>query len=159
MQPFVSYATNTGQTTHLASGNDIAVYPFTVPFKMDVRALCAFIGVGDGSNNSDIGIYDVNGTLLGHIGAQKIGTAAAQSFGILDGPIILEPGTYLFAFTSEDVTLAWAVGSPAYPISLYSTNSVSSGGELPASIDVLSEIGEDITAAPHQGYPPVMILR
>ena len=159
MQPFLDYAARTGQTTALAAGDDIAVYPFTVPFEMDVRVICAFIGVGDNSNNSDIGIYDVNGTRLAHIGPQHIATAAAQAFELVDGPLILKPGTYLLAFTSEGNTLAWAVGNPAYPLSLYSTDSPSAGGELPASIDVLSSLGEDVVSAPHQGYPPVMILR
>ena len=156
--PFVEYGvTPNAGTVALQNANDIAIYPFTLPYEMEITNIGVFIGVGDGSNDSDIGIYDIDGNLLGHVGAQHISSASAQLLALTGGPIVLGPGTYLLAFTSAATTLMWAVSDASYPLTLFSTSTSSSGGALPSTITVAQSISEDV-AAPHSGYPPVMIL-
>lgn len=158
--PFMAYSQAAkGTTVGLPAANDIAIYAFNLPYPMEVSEIGVFIGVGDNSNNSDIGIYDASGNLLGHIGAQHISSANADSFSLTGGPIVIGPGLYFLAFTSAGTTLMWAVGTDGnnYALGLHSTSSTSSGGALPSTISITVGIDEG-QPSPFQGYPPVMIL-
>jgi hypothetical protein len=70
--PFTAYGSTSGGVINLDSANEVAIYAFIVPYPLLVTKVTARIWTADGSNNSDIGIYDVNGTRVAHIGAQHI---------------------------------------------------------------------------------------
>lgn len=158
--PFTAYEQAVvGTTVHLASANDIAIYPFILPYPMEVTNICLFIGVADNTNNSDVGIYDVDGNRLGHVGAQHIPSATSVSLALADGPIVIGPGLYFLAITSAGTTLQYAVGTNGsnFALGLFNAGSTSSGGALPSTIIVNQSLNEG-SASPYQGYPPVMIL-
>lgn len=156
--PFTAYAAAINPAlVSLADANDIAIYPFNMPYPMEVTSISVEISTGDGSNNSDVGIYDFDGNLLGHIGAQHISSGVLTA-ALTDGPIVIGPGTYLLAFTSAGTTLAWATPDPTDSLSLCAaSDSTSSGGALPSTIVVETSINEG-RVSPFSGFPPVMIL-
>jgi hypothetical protein len=160
--PFTSYQlASKGKTVSLAAADDIAIYPFVLPYAQKVTNICVFISGADGSHNSDIGIYDASGNLVAHIGAQLISTAGARALAVLNGPVVLQPGLYFLAFTSAATNLIWAISSDdmEYALALESTSSTSSGGALPSSISITNSLVESGDfASPYSGYPALMIL-
>lgn len=152
--PFMSY--QAGSTTvALGAANTMAIYPFTVPYAQLVTNICLFIGEGDSGSNTDFGIYDASGNLLGHAGAQVVSTANALSFAISGGPIVIGPGQFFLGVTSTGTTLRWAIAQGS--IRLHSTATTSTGGELPSTIDIEVSLDEG-GVSPFQGVPPTMIL-
>ena len=158
--PFTAYelAAN-GTTTKLSSANQIAIYPFHLPYPQEVTNICLFIGEADGSNDYDFGIYDADGNLICHAGAQEVPTASSVSFEMTGGPVVIGPGLYFLAITGEATNLMWAVSTNGddYALGLFNAGSSSSGGALPSTITVNNSLNEG-SGAPYQGYPPVMIL-
>lgn len=160
--PFTAYAWGApGEGVPLASANQIALYPFIVPYPQKVTDLCVFIVTGDAENNTDIGIYDFAGNLLGHIGAQVIASSDSFSFALTDGPIVIGPGMYFLGFTSEGTTVELAIGASSevnFGLKLNSAGSTSSGGALPSTITVNTGLSEG-DSSPFPGCPPVLILK
>jgi len=157
---FTSYAWGEPHAVNLNNANDIAVYPFVVPFPLKVTNICVFIAQGDGSHNSDIGIYDTDGNLLGHIGAQELADETSFSGAISGGPIVIGPGTYLLAFTSAGTALQWAIAATSSAndgLAWYGTSSNGSSGSLPSTISVIAELSEG-SGSPFQGCPPIVLL-
>lgn len=160
--PFTSYQlASKGKTVALADANDIAIYPFILPYAQQVTNICVFISAADPSNNSDIGIYDAQGNLVAHIGAQLLSTAAAVTLAVEGGPVELAAGLYFLAFTSAATNLIWAISSDnmEYALALEATSSTSSGGALPSTISITNSLQESgAFASPYSGYPALMIL-
>lgn len=153
--PFVLYEGGKGLAS-LDSANEIALYPFNLPYPLLVTDLIVKILTADGSNNSDIGLYDADGNLIAHIGAQHISSTGVISFSIPGGPIIIGPGLYFLAFTSVATTLEWAVGSDGGSTSMttLATSTTSSGGALPSTITITASLGNSQV----QGCLPTMVL-
>ena len=153
--PFTLYEVGRG-LTNLDSANEIALYPFNLPYPLLVTDIIVRILAADGSNNSDIGIYDAAGNLVAHVGAQHISSTGVISFSIPGGPIIIGPGLYFLAFTSAATNLEWAVGSDggSTNITTLGTSTTSSGGALPSTITITTSLGNSQV----QGCLPTMVL-
>ena len=109
-------------------------------------------GAGAGGALITIGLYDLNGNRLTSNNANPFdGTnvATAQSKA-LDTPIILSPGFYLLAWTSNDAAITMqnmSVASTTYvntstkQIRMGTFANASAGGLLPATSGVLTAVG------------------
>lgn len=134
--PFVEYGAFNGTSNpdHLSAANDIAIFPFYLPYAMTVTNIIINVTAADGSNNSDVGIYDTAGNLLGQAGAQLFSSTGILTCALSGGAIDLPAGLYLFGITSASTTMSWACG-PAdngnTSIYYFSTSTASSGGTLP----------------------------
>jgi len=137
--PVNYYTSPPGSGVNGTTANQVSVLGFALPAQGVFSTLSAYISVPDGINNSDIGIYNVAGTLVAHIGAQTTsGNNDYHDFAIVGAPVTLPPGLYAYAWTSAGSTLS--IGSNAgIRTWLYNANIAASvGGALPASIGALS---------------------
>jgi|SRR5580692_1862950 hypothetical protein len=163
-QQFTQYSVpGSSVNVNLNAANDIAIYPFHIPYLQQVSAIALRIWDADATHNSDIGIYDADGNLIANIGAQTIPTGSSLSFDIVQGTVVLGPGLYFLAFTSEATDLGLVVannvgvdGTGEY-VRILETNTTSSGGTLPSTITISQNINAGATLM-HQGNPPLMIL-
>ena len=153
--PFTLYEFGQG-FTGLDSANKIALHPFVMPYSQLVTNIILNIIVADGSNNADFGIYDSDGNLVAHLGAQHFSSTGVQSFALAGGPVVIGPGLYFLCVTSTATTLEWSVGSngASTAITALATATTSSGGVLPSTITVTQSLGNSQV----QGAPPVMVL-
>ncbi len=139
--PFLDYSNIGGVQAWLFVANTIAVFPFRLPYAQTFGTVLTLVQQGNsGTNKSDIGIYDIAGNLLLHIGAQTIpNTPGIFSSSVVGGPVTLSAGCYLFAVTGEDTNplmeSSGGVGG-AGAFAIYDTNDASIGGALPSSIVV-----------------------
>jgi hypothetical protein len=156
---FLDYASGavTANVT-LESANQIVVYPFTIPYALKITNITFFVAAGDDSHPSDIGIYDLDGNLLADAGAQYISSTGPITLELVNGPIVLGPGTYLFAVTSAGTTLTFGIQKPGFTLTyFYGVMTGSSSGSLPSSITLDTGWGEE-GDSPYIGCPPLIGL-
>ena len=162
--PFTFWARNPSNNSIawvLPGANKITVQSFFIPYNMSVTNINLYINGGDGSNNADVGIYDTSGNLKMHIGAQIINSTGWQVFAVTGGPVNLNAGEYLLAFTcvsSSNIrfTASGSTNDGVRGAYYFSTASSSSGGALPSTITVATSAS--ITNASGQDLWPMFYL-
>jgi hypothetical protein len=116
------------------SANMLFISSIEIPAPLTFAHIIAQASTGDGANNSDIGLYNISGTLIANIGAQLISVTTAVSYATLQGAQTIPQGSYLVAMTSVGTTLK-LFGANSYYVQYHSAAyGSSSGGALPASI-------------------------
>lgn len=121
-------------STIAATANATICAGIIFPSALSVGHVVVFFSPGDGSNNSDVGIYNASGTLVAHIGAQLL-TTSGLSYAFAGGTQSIPAGQGYYCFTSAGSTIA-IIGNAA-ATSFFSTGSVSSttsGGALNSTI-------------------------
>ena len=86
------------------------------------------------SNPVDFGIYDHLGNLVADVGACALASNTVQALPVLNAPITLQPGRYLFAFTAEDNTLSITETTAQFCWAFDGGTQASALGQLPATI-------------------------
>ena len=128
--------------------NQTVYYSFTVPNTVTVGFFVYRVTTADNTGNLyDIGVYSVAGSLLLHTGATAgstlfPGTGFKFNVAITGSPVILYPGTYLFAITTNcGGSCAVLGGTASGYLSYYgsTTGGVTTGGALLNSITAASK--------------------
>jgi len=86
------------------------------------------------TNPVDFGVYDVNGTLVADVGAAALSSNTVQALPVLNAPITLPPGRYMFAFTAENNTLQITETNAQFCWMFDGGTITSALGQLPATI-------------------------
>ena len=118
------------------TANKLVIAGFYLPYPMAISTIGFFVDTTDGSNNSDVGLYNSAGTLVANIGAQHLGSSGPIAGTIVQGTINEPAGFHYFAYTSVGTTLQLAQDSTGVYFTPYANVAfgTSSGGALPASI-------------------------
>lgn len=120
-----SRAFNTNQT----NGSGITLTT-TVTFSN----ISVHLWTADGTNLYDLGIYDSTGTLKADIGPSHLAGSNLVTFAVLQAPVTLVAGLYLFAWTGNAATAALG-GNDTVPVWFDGGSlGVTSGGQLLSSI-------------------------
>ena len=102
---------------------------------VEVTGYCSCTGIRFrttiATGTSDVGIYDVNGNLLGHSGATA--NAVATSTFNFTSAILLSPGRYILAITPSNSTDSYSThsGNNAGLADAYTATNAASAGVLP----------------------------
>lgn len=114
---------------------------FTYPFEATVNRI-VFNGApgGIGTHIGNLGIYDLAGKLVAHIGPQTIANGS-NDFPFVEGAVDFKPGTYLVAWTGKSSSLATiTVEESQGPfIPWTTTDQADANGNLPAQLSNLVE--------------------
>ena len=135
-----------GQVTGVAGNNVVTMYVFSIPYEITFSKLSWFSSTGDnGTDLSDIGIYSIaslaatTATLVANIGPTTgIGSSSFNTEPVLQAPVTLAPGLYLFGTLSNHgagFDISYAVPSEAGYA--WSTTSVGSAGTLPGTLTIV----------------------
>lgn len=91
------------------------------------------------TGTSDVGLYDVNGNLLGHSGATANVASTTQTFNFTS-PIPLSPGRYMLAITPSNSTDTFSThsGNNAGLADSYTATTAATAGVLPNSTGGMS---------------------
>jgi hypothetical protein len=116
------------------TANQLIIDAFIFPAPITFSHIALNIQTGDGTNNSDVGLYNSAGTLVAHAGAQHMGSAGRQVFAVSGGSKTIPPGLYFFAVTSAGSVLKLNSSESAMGIYYNANFGSSSGGALPATI-------------------------
>ena len=137
---------NTSGSSQTSGANTVKVWAVQVPFQVGPVGHVAFkLTTGDGSNNSDVGVYGpcAAGTaacpLVVDIGAQKISSTSYAEYAVTTISLAPSANPYWFAFTSAAGTAAITEGSVSVLTQCgggANSPTGSTGGALPASISV-----------------------
>ena len=122
------------------------MYVFSIPYEITFSNLSWFSSTGDnGTDFSDIGIYSIaslvatTATLVANIGPTTgIGSSSFNTKPVLQAPVTLAPGLYLFGTLSNHgagFTISYAIPSEAGYA--WSTTSVGSVGTLPSTLTIV----------------------
>jgi len=116
------------------TANTLLLIAAVIPASVTFANIAFHVGIADGVNNSDFGIYNAAGALLANAGAQAMGSATFSSFAAVQGSQTIAAGLYFIAWTSAGSVLG--VSYDTYCTGFYYNASfgVSVGGALPASI-------------------------
>jgi hypothetical protein len=116
-------------------------------------------GADNGVTLSDVGIYNLAGTLVADIGAQTGVLTTDVLFATVQGSITLPAGSYIFAATANSNTggFSFDVVNPQAIHDTYTTVTSSVGGQLPTTITVVTTANSTPATSQPQGF--VGILR
>lgn len=96
--------TNAG-SYQLTSGNTIALTGFSLQGTVQFSNMSINVATAAASGTWDVGIYSAAGALLANTGPQSYTTTGFFTTAVLQAPVTLHPGKYLFAFTGPTTTL------------------------------------------------------
>lgn len=135
--PFISDFNDGGSAVGVRNAGDIALWDFALPFRLETAGIVVNVETADSTNLGDIGLYDLNGSLLAHTGPMHFPTTGAVVIPFTNAAE-LNAGTYLVAITSSasggsNFQLDTCTNS-AHFIWYYSTSSSSASGTLPTFI-------------------------
>ena len=119
------------------TANQILFFPFQLPVAITVNNIAMLQAAFSPADTNSWGIYDHNGNLLCDVGPQVVNISSDTwlSAPVSQGPTTLPAGNYFIAVTTQAGRanfIGMIIYYRAYPSS--PTASVSSGGQLPASI-------------------------
>ncbi len=119
----------TAGTANALTANTVYLIPVEVNAPCVATGIRFRIGTATTPSTSDVGIYDMNGNLLGHSGVVTniASTTITLSF---TSPIVLSPGRYMLAITpgnSTDTYLQGAGISAGLADSYTATNAATAG--------------------------------
>lgn len=124
----------------LGAAGNIVVWPITISGTLIVNNISIRIQ-STSANHNDLGLYSYSGgttaTLVAHIGGIAWPSTGLQTFSFAGAPITLTPGTYLFAWTSDNAAAGHPYGGNVARFSPLGGNyavTTSVGGVLPSSI-------------------------
>jgi hypothetical protein len=89
--------------------NAVNIAPFYLQTPVTFSNLSVAVVTGDGSNNSDVGIYDSSGNRKCTWGAGLYSGTGYQSHACTQGSVTLTPGEYVLAITTAASTPAFKV--------------------------------------------------
>jgi len=118
----------------LSGNNHVDVSGFTLSAQLTFSNLVINIGTADAVGLYDFGIYSKAGALLANVGPASYAGTGQTVLTVLQAPVTLAPGLYVFGFTGTSTTLK--IGSSPYGTTWIGANNVatSSAGTLPVSI-------------------------
>jgi hypothetical protein len=135
----------TSAVTGVLGNNVVSLYFLNLPYQIEISDISWFSTTGDnGTDLSDLGIYSVasmaatTATLVANIGPTTgIGSSSVNTKPVLQAPVTLNPGLYLFATLSNHgagFTISYAIpGELGYG---WTTTTHGSAGTLPATLTV-----------------------
>jgi hypothetical protein len=153
LSPAFNLWTCNGGQGQLLTANTLLLIGFTLPAPVTFSNLVIGVTTGDGTNNSDVGIYNSAGTLIADAGAQHFSTTGnTVKIAMVQGSQTIQPGKYYLAYTSTATTFKPNVcyGGGDITFAYNASFGASSGGALPASITPPAEALN--TAAPWLGF-------
>jgi hypothetical protein len=143
----------TGTALAVPLANDTRTWQFVIPFRLTVRVLQFFIIAGDGTTKSfGCGVYkDTVSAPLFETGAVLVPVAAPTTkYKVtLGAPYTLDPGAYIFAWTSDSTVVSLAGGSIGGNLETIFEDTVNqsgkaanagSAGVLPATLGTISAV-------------------
>jgi len=122
----------TDQSTLTA--NKLWLVGFFLAVPLTFSKIAVNINTADGTNNSDVGLYNVAGTLLANAGAQHMGSTGFQTFSAVQGAQTIPAGVIFLAATSAGSTLQLKQADDEPCLYVNTAFGSSAGGALPASI-------------------------
>jgi len=131
--PFFMNVNNNGNG-NVPGANNMILWGVVIPFAVTFAHIIFILATADGSNNSDVGLYNASGNLIANIGAQHLGSTGVQSVATVQGAQTILPGLYFYGITSAAGTLnAWSgsLGAGCYYNNAFATTS---GGAMNATI-------------------------
>lgn len=145
--PLTAWADPMGVQTTSASifngavANGIGCYAVWLPAEgLTFSHMTFVVNTGDGSNNSDVALYDTSGVLKAHVGAQIMGSTGLYDLTVVGAPVTLAGGEYMMCFTSAGSGIRWGGNSNHFGANstVLTSTTTSTGGAAPATIAVPS---------------------
>lgn len=118
-----------------SGANNVDCSGFMLPCELTFSNLVISVGMADALHSYDFGIYTKAGALLANCGAQSPAGTGFTVYPVLQAPVTISPGLYLFCWTGTDNLLnIYQAGTSQVPWIQKNAITTSVGGVLPATV-------------------------